>query len=72
MSLNLIGDSDSQTRMLAEFIATACRDAGLDTADVVPSGNVVDGPGWTFRATSHAGVSFGIEVAGPPHTDSAG
>jgi hypothetical protein len=54
--------------MLAEFIATACRDAGLDTADVVPSGNVIDGPGWAFKATSCGGLTFGVEVAGPPHT----
>lgn len=69
--LSLSGDLDSQTRRIAEFLANACRAAGLDAVGVCPSGNVVDGPGWTFRATSRGGVTFDVEVAGPPYESNA-
>jgi hypothetical protein len=64
--LSLGGDLDSQTKKVTEFLANACRAAGLNAADVYRSGNVVDGPGWTFEVASRSGVTFDVEVVGPP------
>jgi hypothetical protein len=58
---------EARTRTFAEFLASVCRDAEFDVAEVFESGNVVDGPGWVFEATANDGVTFNVEVAGPAY-----
>jgi hypothetical protein len=65
--LRLSGDLDAQTKKLTEFLANACRAADLQAANVYRSGNVVDGPGWAFKAMSRSRATFDVEVTGPPH-----
>jgi hypothetical protein len=58
---------DSETRAFAEFLAGFCASAGFRVGDVLTSGNITDGPGWIFEATVERGVTFNVEVAGPPY-----